>query len=984
MRDALIAVQLLNERGGIEGGAVGPVAVEAEHRDGVFGQDLAVFRVGGVDVDEALDVGADGIVLVENCLRRLGQLDGDLDIDCGVDRNLHCGDRQTLEQQICVIGGDLAVAVEVCNRQVAVVAAVVARDMLKDALCIVRVGLAVTVHVARDLAGRDKGLAANLVRDFRRQRRRPGVEIGRAFMLEHVLREHVGCEGVLLCLAGEVVDGEFRGVDARLFGVVAEFCLDLAVSSSAAEVVLHHDVGIRRDHIADIGKTGTLIQDGVRRAAVAVDDGLCGGHQKAVDELTGRLAGLLLQLVLTNVLAQHSRHTGNLRGSHRGTGHGLVGVVAGVAAFALMCAVDGVDVAAGRGDLGLELQTARDAPGAEVTHGVELGVELSGADTAHDGHLAGRVLAVRGLRGGCPDRFAVGLRDGDARSGLGVVGQVHVDGARLVVVNDGRDRALLNSIVALQVEGDAAALHEDDLVGHIDAVIVCDLACNTCGKDDIIMFTRQRGQRRVLIIGLVVEHVVFANREEAAGRAVVVDGGDSQRVGERSGRAVGLERNFVVIQIRNVVDTVGSPVGGVACGHADDHTVGGEAVHDVRELASHTAEAGGAGAEGQVDGVAAENDGILDRRHVVGVICAAARAEDLHGNDLRIGRNTLHKDRLQRVGECAVTVGNVGICRCDAFHVGAVFARTVLHVIDGVVLVNVVVCKRDLVIQIGLIRDLGIQLRKDLGGQIVLCQDADAGLVGIERHALLFRVQLHRVVVAVGGERLMLIVDAGVDHSDLAASTGITCRPSSVGTDLRRGSSHVRVCRAGRDDHGLIACLDHDALDAGDLFDLLDRIIANVCRNEVCSERQIPRNIQLCAGRGADLAGHVDLCVLQAAAIGNSRGIGRDVSRAETLDRGSLFQHDGDTNVVIRCVLVVTFCAFFVQNRFRKLRENSFVSLLKLQILLSRIRRDVHRDNKAHEERQDEEQRKDTTREMFLHVLSFLPMYFFPCRASMA
>ena len=649
-----------------------------------------------------------------------------------------------------------------------------------------------------------------------------------------------------------------------------------------------------------------------------------------------------------------------------------------------MCAVDRVDVAAGRGDLGLELQTARNAPGAEVTHGVELGVELSGADTAHDGHLAGRVLAVRGLRGGCPDRFAVGLRDGDARSGLGVVGQVHVDGARCVVVNDGRDRALLNSIVALQVEGDAAALHEDDLAGHIDAVIVCELACNTCGKDDIIMFTRQRGQRRVLIIGFVVEHVVFANREEAAGRAVVVDGGDSQRVGERSGRAVGLKRNFVVIQIRNVVDTVGSPVGGVACGHADDHTIGGEAVHDVRELASHTAEAGRAGAEGQVDRVTAENDGVFDRRHVVGVIRAAARAEDLHGHDLRIGCNALHKNLLQCAGERAVTVGDIGVGSCDAFHVGAVLALRVAHMVNRVVLIDVVVCERDLVVQIRLVRsDFRVQLRKDFVGQIGLGQDADAGLVGIERHALLFRVQLHRVVVAVSGEGLLLIVDAGVDHGDLAASTGITCRPSSVGTDLRRRGGHIRVCRTGRDDHGFIAGLDQDALDAGDLFDLLDRIIANVCRNEVCSECQVPRNIQLCAGRGADLAGHVDLCALQTAAIGSSRSIGRNVIRAEALERRSLFQHDGNADAVIRFVLVVTFCAFFVQNRFRKLRENSFVSLLKLQILLSRIRRDVHRDNKAHEERQDEEQRKDTTREMFLHVLSFLPMYFFPCRASM-
>ena len=644
-----VAVQLLNQRGGIEHGSIGPVAVEAEHRDGVYGEHCAVVGVVGANIDVALDIRAIGVILVKVSLGLSRQLDGDLDVDRRSDRDLHGIRLHLREEEVCVVGIDLAVLVDIGGRQVIGGAVVRAGGVVQNRLGIRRVGLAVLVDVAFITDRGNEGLAVHIIGHVGCQRSSQGVHedggiTGRVVCtLENILREHVCGEGVLLHGTGEVVDGELEGVFAGTLGVVAEFGLDLAVSGSTAQVVLHQDIARRADSVADIRKAGALIHNRIDVFASIVVVALerrCGGHQQAVGQRAGVQLGLIVELVLTDVLAHHSRHTGDLRGGHGGTGHRLISGVAGMSAFAVMRAVDGVDAAARSGDLRLELQRARNTPGAEGAHGVMIGAIDHRADALVDGHGAGRIRLILRLCGGIPDRQAVSHRDGDARSGLGIVGQVHVDNAGCVVVNDGCDRACVDRVLALQIEGDAAALYEHDLAGHVDAFIVFGIAGDACGQDDIVMRTGQRFQLGVGIIGLVPEHVHVTNGEVAAGEAVVVNGSHRQRVGEGSGRAVHLHGDIVRIQVAELC--VLSPVAGVAGGHADNGAAVGEARHDLGIVTVDTAEAGAAGAEGQVHGVAAEHDSVFDCDHIVGIIRAAARTKDLHDNELCVRSNALH------------------------------------------------------------------------------------------------------------------------------------------------------------------------------------------------------------------------------------------------------------------------------------------------------------------------------------------------------
>ena len=984
-----VAVQLLDQRGGIEHGSIGPVAVEAEHRDGVYGEHCAVVGVVGANIDVALDIRAIGVILVKVSLGLSRQLDGDLDVDRRSDRNLHSVRLHLGEEEIGIVGVDLAILVDIGNSQVISGAVVRAGGVVQDRLSIRRVGLTVLVDVAFVADRGDDGLAVYIIGHVGCQgssqqihHERSGIAVLAIAGCENILREQVGGEGVLLHGAGEVVDGELEAVFALALGVVAEFGLDLAVSGSTAQVVLHQDVARRADSVADIAKAGALIHNRIDVFASIVVVALerrCGGHQQAVGQRAGVQTGLFVELVLTDVLAHHSRHTGDLRGGHGGTGHRLISGVAGMSAFAVMRAVDGVDAAARSGDLRLELQRARNTPGAEGAHGVMIGAIDHRADALVDGHGAGRIRRILSLCGGVPDRQAVSHRDGDARSGLAIVGQVHVDNAGCVVVNDGCDRACVDRVLALHIEGDAAALHEHDLTGHVDAFIVFGIAGDACGQDDIVMRTGQRFQLGVGIIGLVPEHVLVTNGEVAAGEAVVVNGSHRQRVGEGSGRAVHLHGDIVRIQVAELC--VLSPVAGVAGGHADNGAAVGEARHDLGIVIVDTAEAGAAGAEGQVHGVAAEHDSVFDCDHIVGIIRAAARAKDLHDNELCVRSNALHLHGVQCACERAVSLLDIGVGRRDALNVRAMLALRVMHMVDGVVLVDVVVSKRDLGTDISLVRaDLAagsVQLRQNIGGQVGLRQNARFLLVLVNAHALETGNVRDGVLIASSREGLLLVIDTSIDHGDLAASAGVACCPSSAGADLRRRGSHVRIIGLVLvDHHGFIAVFNENLLDALNLCDLFDLLVADVCRNDVAGKGQVPNNVDAVLQGCVDFLDHAVLLALQAVAV--SDGCGAQFSRPKLFDSGGIFQHDGDTNDFALRVLRVPAAvnAFFVQYGLRKLFGNRIVQLFKLQLCSLAASCGERRNNKSDAHRKDEEHGKKTDREMFLHILSFFQKTF--------
>ena len=970
---AIVAVQLLHGRRGIQHGGVRPVAVEAQQGDGVGGQDGAVLGVGGLGIDIALHVSAVGIGGIQLGLLGLGELDADGDVHLSAGGNHHGGGGHALEQELRVVGGDGPVAVEVGHGEVAGRAALLvdAGDMIQDALGVLGVGDAVAVDIRLHRGSGDEGLAVHGVGHAGSQGSRPGVhEVGGVaglvvLILKDILGEKLRGEGVVLGRIGEVIQREAEAVRAGALRVVAELSLDLAVGGGAGEVAVHQDVGTGGDGAAHVGKASALIQDGVGQAGGFLDDGLRRGHQQAVGELTDGEAGLGGQAVLPDVLGHHGGHTGHLGRRHGGAGHGLVGIVVGVRAVALVGAVDGVDAAAGGGDLRLQLQAAGDAPGGEVAHGVVIGVVVHGADTVGNGHRAGGILAVLRLGGSRPDGQAVRLGDGHAGRGLGVAGEIHVDGAGGVVVNHGGNGAGVDGVRRLVGEGDAAALDEDHLAGDVDALKVAGIAGNTGRQDHILLLPLQGGEGGVLVAGLGVAHQAAAHGEVAAGEAVVIHGGDCQGVGEGAGGAVGLHGDIVGVEVPGL--GVLRPVAGVAGGHADHGAGLGDVVHDLGVILVHAAEAGVAGAQGQVHAVAAQDDGVLDGGHVVGVIGSAARAEDLHDHQLGVGGHALHLHALQGGGEGAVILLDVSVGGGDAGHVGAVLALLVAHVIHGVVLVDVVIREGDLGVQVDLVGgDLDVQALENVPRQAVLGQDAHAGLVLCQGLAVL-QVLGQGVLIPRGGEGLLLRVQAGIDNGDLAAHAGVACCPSSAGADLGGGGRHVGVVGLGLiHHHGLIAVLDQDGLDAPDALDLLDLVIADVGGDDVGGQRQVPDHVEAAIQLGVDPLGDALLLALEAVAVGDSGGA--ELGGAKLLDGGGVLQHDGDTDDVIGRVVRLLLVRS-VQLGGGELGGSHPIHLLKLQVLGGPVSR-ADRSHEAQAQHHCQNQRKDPTC-VFLHVRSF-------------
>ena len=91
------------------------------------------------------------------------------------------------------------------------------------------------------------------------------------------------------------------------------------------------------------------------------------------------------------------------------------------------------------------------------------------------------------------------------------------------------------------------------------------------------------------------------------------------------------------------------------------------------------------------------NRPVLHGGHIIRVISAAELPKDLHNDQLRIRCDTLHQDGIQRLGIRAVSIGNIAVCRRNAFHMAAVLPlgiAVVVHIKSGVV--HIVITIRDL------------------------------------------------------------------------------------------------------------------------------------------------------------------------------------------------------------------------------------------------------------------------------------------------
>ena len=905
-----LGLEVLNVAADIEHGGIGPAAVVAQDGDGVA---VALDTLGGgnlVGVHITLDIGA-GVVAGLVILVQAQDLGIDFHMDAAVCGDLHGALVQLLEEQVRIVGVDVAVVVEV--------GVVLIGDGIQDAGDIVQerlaVGLgdlavAVEVAVGKTLgSGHLHHLAVHGPGDVGGQVGGPGVlEVHHGAVLEligeDILGEEVGAEVEGGRSILQVVDGEAEAVLAGAGGIVAQLHLDLTVGSAGVGVLIHLDVGAGGNGSAHIGKAGALLHNGIvaiLALAVILIHGDSGGHQQGLSQSTGGEAGLLRQLVGADVLGHHSGHTGNLGRGHGGTGHILV-------AAAIL---QGVDIAARSGDLGLQLQGAGNAPGGEVAHGVIVGgLNVHAGLGAHGelahivGHAVGFLLFGIGL-----DDQAVRHQQGDVRSSAGVAVGGHIDGARRVVDHDGADGAGGNGVVALGGEVDFTAVahgngaleliaRSGEVLGIADGIHI-----------DEALLTGQSGHGLDGSLGgVVVEHLGAGELNIVAGGAHVIHGGDAQRVGVRAGAAVGGPADALGVGIG--IGGVLEPVAGVTGGHGNDHTAVDNSLQDGLVLGVRLAGiAGVAAAQRQVGRIAAQDHGVLDGCHVIGIVSAAALTEDLHGVHLGIRGNTLGQSGIQSGSEGTVGLLNVAVAGGNTGDVGAVVTLLVVVVGDIQIGVNVVEAEGDLGadIQVG-----GLQVAVLLEG-VELLQ-----LVSVIRSGDGGDAQaLDSVAVGSAVEGGVIGVSAGINDGHLGACAGVTVSPGNAGADHGRGGSHVGVGGLRLLDHArLILRLDQDGINTLDLLDLLDLAILNVGGDDVGGQGQIPNHIQRLAVQGllGDGLGHLILLGFQLVAILHRLFAARgDVGRGKALVQGGgVAQHDGDADHVRVGILLL---GFFLNSR---------------------------------------------------------------------
>ena len=569
---------------------------------------------------------------------------------------------------------------------------------------------------------------------------------------------------------------------------------------------------------------------------------------------------------------------------------------AGGAGACVGSAVHGIDIAAGGGDLRLHQQRAGNAPGAEVVDGGLSAINdntLLGVGHLHAAGVIGNTAGGALAAGPGLDLQGVIQGDGHHGEGAGEVGQIHVDGAGLVVGDDHGLGVVALGIFTLFHKGEVTAVHNDDLAGEVHrGVHFAELLGSADRVDVDILIGADNGDEfgvcvgRTLFLvagGLVVEDVQVAVKlHRRAGGEGVLGGGHAEAVHEGAGAAAG-----VGIRVLNIGGTGGGIVRGrvgVAGGDGQHHLVVVRAVGPAVQIgliAVVKAPARCAGAQGQVAHVGAKDHGVLDGDHVVRVISAAADAEDLHDQQLGVGRHAHCANLVGRfhIGAAAL---DVAVGRGDAGHVRAVVALDIAidSMGDAGGVVYIVVAVGDLG------ADIVVALAVELAGQAPYFRLGHqlAGGAGL----------LHRVGEGVLSKGLVAGVDAGVDDGDPAAGAGEAGGPGgSSANHVLAGAGRIRLGDAALI-HGQVLILPLDAAHTGDLLDLHHLTEAQVGGNGVHRQGHVPVHVQLMADDALDLRGHGVLLGLQPVAVSDGVGVGANALGAVARGQGrGAIQKDG-------------------------------------------------------------------------------------------
>ena len=881
------------------------------------GAHLALFAANALSIDKALDVGAIGIVVIDSAQPIGRDLDFNLHFHATGSRNsdncLCCS-----QEQVCIVRVDNAVFIEVGQISICQFN-FLAGSIVQQGLAVQCVNhtVAIEVHAvhapnsAHFLAVDDEGALCT-------DQSGSGVHEEHSASAVGCLDEEVSRQVVQLLCIVHIVNGEGEGILAGAEGIVAQLCLDLAVGIGGSGVLTHQNVGIGHDSSTHIGKACALLQDGVV-CICAFQNGNSGGHQQALSQGTSIQTGLGFQIVLTDVLSQKSCHTGYLRSSHRCTAHHFVSYMIINGAFSgCISTANGQNVAAGSGDLRLQLQRTGNTPRGEGAHGVII-------NRIQECLCAGRNIHGTGPIQDCPGGLVqhriqlkcltVCLSDGNDRSSGGVIGKIHTDDAGLVVDNDHSDGTVLNSGLSLLKERGLATVTQSDLV--------CQNLFTQCSKllfrADIIQENEflRAGQGGDGFIGIGctivsderfnVGNILTIHSQIGSNITCIVDRSDGQRVGEGSGRAVGLHAHIIAVQLGESGFRPDGPLISVASRNADHNAAAFQAVKNglisSLAVAGHT---GSTAAQRQVDGVSAQQNGVFNRDHIVGVISTASFAKNLHYHDLCIGSNALHEDLFQCLGE-AVLSRNIGIGSGNTGNVRAVLALGVMQVGHVGIDIHIVEAEGNLAADIQVFcggnSGSNVQLTQN-GGDFLCIQQIQVSRILFHGLTSLFSQQTQRILKSLSIKGQMVSVQTGIDDSDSGTGAGVAELIAGQGTDLNAGGSHVGIGSGAADHVRLIHGFDDHFTDTGELLDGGDLAELHIGGNQVGGQGQLPHHIQLFVRCHLDLRDQGQLLGFQLFTVGHGCLIGGQVLYGKTcIDHTGFIHKNGHTHDVMIGIL---------------------------------------------------------------------------------
>ena len=573
---------------------------------------------------------------------------------------------------------------------------------------------------------------------------------------------------------GEVVDLEGQIINAGALGIVLQLQLAHGLALDADEGGGGHGGG-------DIDQARALVAGRVEDA-VLVQLGHGGGDQQMLAQVGHSQLGGDAP-VLHDGLTDQQSQTGHVGGGHGGAAHHAV-----VAHIVVIDAggvggneggIDdgGPDVAAGGGDLGLQLQRGTCAPGGEDGH-LALVRALDDLVLPADTQRGMLALGHGGL-GGLIQGVAV--LTGDEAGGQHGTVRAHVDqlgGIGVLVIDDDGLHGELGDIVALggvvvapgELGGGVDLVHKADaaatadqgdaagtllavagVVAEAGVVVVIGSAVALHGDDLPIALAQGglHGDLKGIGEGGLVLHAVGALPEQdALGGHIVLHGGHSQTAGVDGGRG---DHGGLGVggQIAVAVLVAHGGIAGVTRG---DHKGDAGLVQTLVGMVGGGVVIGPAvvGAQGQVHHIHAQQQGILQSRqdHALLGTGIGGVGEDLHDGELGIGSHA---------GEDDLALFGLGIACDGARHMGAV-VRLGGH--DIQIAVGVVGGVGDLAVLVEVVVAVGDLLAVDAGGGHELggLQEPGQGAVGVAKLGVT-QLRLEGIL----GEGLVDPADAGLE-----------------------------------------------------------------------------------------------------------------------------------------------------------------------------------------------------------------------------